>query len=133
VRKISLLSCLPVVLLACVWACDSDSSSDGGSDATTEPNVDLCDPNAFIASGGSGHTCPNVSSRVCFPVCDAGGGCTCTGTDIGPIWECYNPPACVPCNDSPFADAGCPDADAGPVIDASDASSDDASDAGDED
>ncbi len=56
----------------------------------------------------------------------------CTGTDAGPIWECTYPLACQPCNSSPFADAGCPDADAGPVSDASDAASDDASDASEE-
>jgi hypothetical protein len=125
VRKTLILSCLALIL----FACDSDSTSDAGSDSTIDGPVDLCDPNAFIASGGSGHTCPNVSSRICFPVCDAGGGCTCTATDIGPIWECNNGgPACVPCNTSPYADADCPDADdGGPGDDAGD----DASDAGD--
>jgi hypothetical protein len=112
-----------------VIACNSDSTSDGGGDVTTEPAPDLCDIDYFT---GNGMKCPSASSRVCFPVCDAGGGCVCTATDVGPLWQCTNPIACQVCNSSPYSDAQCPDAsDGGPEIDADDAgdASGDAADA----
>ncbi len=124
-----------------MW-CSDDTSTDGGADATSEGAVDICDINAFIASGGNGHSCPKASSALCFPVCEAGdpGGCVCTEMAGGPIWVCTNPDDChVPCsNTSPLNDADCDandggfefDADDGSVTDASDAATD-AGDAGD--
>ncbi len=121
-KTIIFLCCVSgVVVLAA--ACNSDSSSgDGGSDATTEAATDLCDINAF---SGNGNACPHVSTRVCFPVCDAGGGCVCTASGSGPVWQCTNPVECTPCNSSPLSPP-CPDAgdDAG---DAASDSSDDGS------
>lgn len=108
-----------------IGACNGDSSNDGGADATTEPAVDLCDINAF---SGNGNACPHVSTRVCFPVCEAGGGCTCSSSSSGPVWVCTNPAEChPPCSNSPFSDAGPCDAGA----DAPAEATDDAGDAGD--
>ena len=74
-----------LVFLAVLCGCSSDSSSDGGSDATTEPAVDLC--STFTAVG---QPCDHVSNRNCFPVCEASdpGGCKCVASDAGPVWTC---------------------------------------------
>ena len=111
-------------------ACNGDSNGDGGSDATTESAVDLCDIDAFLASGGNGNACPHASSRVCFtdPTCEAGNGCTCKDINGSPTWSCYTPPECTG-GCSLIGDAAC---DAGPdaPAEAGDDSSTDASDAG---
>jgi hypothetical protein len=108
--------------LLTLGACNGDSSNDGGTDATTELAADLCDINAF---SGNGNACPHVSTRVCFPICEAGGGCTCSGSSSGPVWVCTNPAECHPCSNSPLSDAACDAGDDAPAE-----ASDDASDAG---
>ncbi len=116
-------------------ACNSDSSSGDAGDATTEPPIDICTTFTFV-----GDHCAHASTAiVCFPVCEAGGGCSCKATDAGPEWECFTPPECTsPCgNTSPLVDSGDCDAsdgsaetgtddagDAGAGSDASDASTD---------
>ena len=112
--------------LITIGACNGDSSNDGGTDATTEPAPDLCDINAFT---GNGNACPRVSTRVCFPVCEAGGGCTCSSSASGPTWVCTNPPECHPCSNSPLQDA-LPPCDDGGEPEAGDDSATDAGDAG---
>jgi len=122
VRKSIIISCLFVTLaFASFSACNSDNTTDAG-DATTEPPPDLCDLNTF---SGNGNACPNASVRVCFPVCDAGGGCVCTKSASGPIWVCTNPPECQPCNSSPVVDAECPDANEAGIPEASTDATDD--------
>jgi hypothetical protein len=110
-------------------ACNSDSSNDGGTDATTEQAPDLCDVDAFLASGGNGNACPHASTRVCFqdPSCEASTGCVCKGST--PTWSCFpTPPECSG-GCSLLDDGGCDAGDAAPS-DASDGSSSDGSDAG---
>jgi hypothetical protein len=104
-------------------ACDSGSSSDGGTDATSEQVVDIC--STFTTAGDK---CLKASNVVCFRdyTCEAGNGCTCKDSDGGPTWECYTPPECIhPCSSSPLVDAECPDASDG-------ATTDDGGDAGDD-
>ena len=120
------------LLFLCALAlggCNGDSSNDGGSDATTESAVDLCDINAFT---GNGNACPHASTRVCFadPTCDASNGCTCKEQNGTPTWSCFTPPECKG-GCSPVADGGC-DAgdDASPAEAGDDSSTTDASDAG---
>ncbi len=108
------------------WACDSGSSGDGGSDATSEPPVDIC--STFTTAGDK---CSHASTVVCFqdPTCEAGNGCSCKATDAGPTWECYTPPECLhPCTSSPYVDAQPCDSgsDVVAVPDAGDASDDSA-------
>jgi hypothetical protein len=102
-------------------ACNGDSSNDGGTDATAEPAVDLCDINAFT---GNGNACPRASTRVCFadPTCEAGNGCTCKDQGGTPKWSCYTPPECTG-GCSPIADGGC-DAAADAPAEAADDSGD---------
>jgi hypothetical protein len=106
-----------------VWSCNSGGNGDAGLDVTEEPVTDIC-----LAFSEPGNACPHASTVVCFPVCDAGGGCQCKGNP--PIWECTTPPECIdPCgNTSPLNDADCPDVSEGGEPDASDAG-EDASDA----
>src|ERR1700690_1540057 len=118
-----ILSFFFLVVVIGFAACSNDSSNDGGTDATTEPLTDLCDLGSF---SGNGNACPHASTRVCFPVCDAGGGCVCTGSP--PIWQCTNPPECIPCNSSPVVDAECPDANEAGLKDVSTTDANDASD-----
>lgn len=114
------------LLLAALSACNSDSSSDGGSDATVEVLPDLC--STFTAVG---QPCEHVSNQNCFPVCEASdpGGCKCVASDAGPVWECSNgscPSGCVneTCDGGADASDGAP-----PMTDSgADASDDGAAD-----
>ena len=129
-RNDNLKTLLRVLFLSLVAACNSDNSGDGGADATTEPPVDLCA--AFTSAGES---CPHVSTRNCFPICEASdpGGCKCVASDAGPIWECSTGGCSIGClNSSPLCDAGDGGDGSGPEAstDASDDTADDVSDAG---
>lgn len=94
-------------------ACSSKSGSDAGADAQADATADLCDLDAFKASGGDGHACPQVTSRVCFPIC-ANGGCRCIATANGPRWKCTTDLTCLEAgtDDDGSADSGSPDAGA---------------------
>jgi hypothetical protein len=80
------------VLLCTLSGCSSQTASDAGADATADATAELCDLDAFKASGGDGHVCPQVSARLCFPVCS--GGCKCTSTSNGPRWKCTTDLSC---------------------------------------
>ena len=80
------------MLLCALCACSSQKASDAGTDAAVDATAELCDLDAFKASGGDGHVCPQVSSRLCFPVCS--GGCKCTSTSNGPRWKCTTDLSC---------------------------------------
>ncbi len=112
------------------WACNGDSTTDGGTDATTEPPIDLC--SQFTNAGA---TCPHASNAiVCFyePSCEASNGCTCSASSSGPVWKCNTPPECIqPCgNSSPLADASCEAGDASPKDAAIEDAGTDATDSG---
>jgi hypothetical protein len=110
-----------LVPMCTVSACNSDSSNDGGIDATSEGPLDIC--GEFT---GVGLSCPHLSTVICFPVCEAVGGCQCKSGEAGPTWECTTPPECFdPCgNTSPENDASCDASDGATFEDAGDAMAD---------
>lgn len=105
------------VVLIFLAACSTSSTTDAGPEAGVDSGLDLCDLDAFLDGGGSGHTCPMVSTRLCFhnmTDCPKQ-GCQCVSTPMGRQWKCTTDDTCK--------DSG--------VDDASDASSTDASTEGD--
>ena len=95
-------------IIACwllVLGCNSDSSNDGGTDATTEPPIDIC-----TMVTGVGTPCPYISNTWCDPIpnCMVASGCQCRGSDTGPRWVCVTPPECTSqcMSSSPLCDAG---------------------------
>ena len=95
-----------------LFGCSTGSDTDGGADAPAEAAKDICDLDAFFASGGHDGGCSIPSTRMCFqPVKCPGTFCQCLDTSSGPRWRCVTDHKC-------FAQDAGPDADEDVVVDA---------------
>ncbi len=88
------------LFVAAAVQCASTPAAPAVDAAAGDGAVDLCDLNAYT---GNGKTCPYVSSRVCFKLCEAG-GCRCVASGSGPVWNCVNDFSCQP-DSSPTDDS----------------------------
>jgi hypothetical protein len=98
-----------ILLFSILALAGCSTTDDTPTDASTnkDGSIDICDLDAF---SGNGNACPAVSSRLCFPLCDAG-GCRCSQGASGPVWKCVNDFSCF-ADGSPLADGGDDDASA---------------------
>lgn len=109
---------VPIALVVGALHCTSDDST-GPTDAGLDGGVDICDIDAYT---GVGKPCPQVSGRLCFKYCDAG-GVKCVQGASGPVWKNFDDFSCIP-ESGPLDDTGA--GDAAPPDDAGSDAPDDA-------